>query len=202
MVQIFDNEKNKVIWLDTESKVYVERDLTENQVRPVTKKADTKAQPCDNFPKAECTRLKQTSINGRKTDKWLITLAVDGKDQHIFQWIDKQYGIPLRQENPDGTVLDAKILEDQEFDGRKVWKVDMIVMAPDGSSVHGVQWYDAKLGIVVRQQAEGGAVDELRNIKVEKIKPAMFAIPSDYKSVEKQLTELTPKSSAAAKPEN
>ncbi len=202
MVQIFDNKKNKIIWLDTESKVYVERDLSENQVQPVGKKANTKAKPCDNYPGAECTRLKQTRINGRKVNKWLITLDVDGKDQHIFQWLDSQYGIPLRQENPDGSVLDARILDDQEFNGRKVWKLDMSVISPDGSNVQGIQWYDSKLGIVVRQQAADGAVDELRNIKVEKIKPALFAIPKDYKSVDAQLSELAPKSSASAAAEN
>ena len=31
MVQIFDNANNKVLWLDAEKKVYIERELSERQ---------------------------------------------------------------------------------------------------------------------------------------------------------------------------
>lgn len=194
MVQIFDNSNNQMIWLDTESKVYMQRELGEQQSVPASAETGVSYSPCDEFPGAECTRLKTAEVNNRRTDKWLITLAVDGRDQHVFQWVDKQYRLVVRQENPDGSVLDVKILDDQKLNGRKARKVEMIAVAPDGSSMHGVQWYDSALNIIVRQQADDGAVDELRNIKVETIKPEMFAIPEDYKSVESQLTGLDPES--------
>jgi hypothetical protein len=129
-------------------------------------------------------------MNNRQTDKWLITMNVDGKDQHVFQWIDKKHQILVRQENPDGSVLDVKINDDQEVNGRKARKVDMIAISPEGGSVHAIQWYDAELNIVVRQQADNGAVDELRNIRIEAVEPDLFAIPEGYKSVETQLSDL------------
>ena len=193
MVQIFDNKNSKVIWLDSEKKVYIQRELTDQQAAPVTIKTAKKYNPCDEFPDAECTRLKAAEINDRQTEKWLITFNVDGRDQHVFQWLDKKHQIVVRQENPDGSVLDVKILDDQEVNGRQVRKVDMIALSPDGSSVHAIQWYDSKLDIVVRQQADDGAIDELRNIKIENIKPEMFAIPEGYKTVESQLTDLNTK---------
>jgi hypothetical protein len=96
----------------------------------------------------------------------------------------------VRQENPDGSILDVNILDNQEVNGRQVRKVDMIAISPDGSSVHGIQWFDTELDIVVRQQTDDGSIDELRNIKVENIDPKLFAIPEGYKSVESQLSDL------------
>ncbi len=190
MVQIFDSKKNKVIWLDSDKKVYIQRELTDQQAALVTTKPEKKHNPCDDFPDAECTRLKSAELNDRQTDKWLITFNVDGRDQHVFQWIDKTHQILVRQENPDGSVLDVKIFDDQEVNGRKAHKVDMNAISADGSSVHAIQWHDSRLDIVVRQQAADGAIDELRNIKIEKIKPEMFAIPEGYKAVNSQLTDL------------
>ena len=193
MVQIFDNENNKVIWLDAEKKVYIERELSDRQATPVTSKTANNYNPCDEFPDAECTRLKSAEINDRQTEKWLITFTVDNRDQHVFQWIDNKHQIVVRQENPDGSVLNVQILDDQEVNGRQVRKVDMMAVSADGSSVHGVQWYDSELDIVVRQQADDGAIDELRNIKVGPIESALFAIPEGYRTVDAQLTDLISK---------
>ncbi|MGB5277310.1 MAG: hypothetical protein WBP02_09085 [Gammaproteobacteria bacterium] len=193
MVQIFDNKNRKVIWLDTENKVFMQRELNEQLVAPAEINSAEQYNPCDNFAEAECNLLKATQYNGRATDKWLLTFNVDGKDHHVFQWIDQKHRILVRQENPDGSVLDVKILDDQEVNGRQVRKVDMIAISPDGSSVHGIQWYDNELNIVVRQQVDDGSIDELRNIKVEDVSPVLFAIPEGYKSVESQLSDLNEK---------
>lgn len=190
MVQIFDNKNGKMIWLDTERKVYMQSELAEQQTLPVNTETAEKLNPCDSFRDAECNHLKSAELNGRQTDKWLITFNVDGKDRHVFQWIDQKHRILVRQENPDGSILDVNILDNQEVNGRHVRKVDMIAISPDGSSVHGIQWFDTELGIVVRQQTDDGSIDELRNIKVENIDPKLFAIPEDYKSVESQLSDL------------
>jgi len=194
MVQIFDNKHKKVIWLDTEKKVFIQRELTDQQAASVEIEQVEKYNPCESFVDAECNRLKSAELNGRQTDKWLITFGVDGRDQHVFQWIDEKHQILVRQENPDGSVLDVNILDDQEVNGRQARKVEMIAITPDGSRVHGIQWYDTRLNIVVRQQADDGSMDELRNIKLEKINPELFAIPEGYKSVESELTDLNTES--------
>ena len=189
MVQIFDNKNRKVIWLDTKNEVYMQREMTQEQAIPVDTNPSEKYDPCTNFTEAECNFLKTTRYNGRAADKWLLTFQVDGKDHHVFQWIDQQHRILIRQENPDGSVLDVKILDDQEVNGRRARKVDMIAISPDGSSVHGIQWYDEELNVVVRQQLDDGSIDELRNIIVEDVSSSLFTIPEGYKSVETQLTD-------------
>ena len=59
-----------------------------------------------------------------------------------------------------------------------------------GNRVHATRWHDPVLDIVVRQQANDGAIDELRNIRIETIQAEMFAIPDGYKTVDSQLTDL------------
>ena len=190
MVQIFDNEKRRVIWLDTEKKVFVERELTDQQASAVPAKLADNYDPCDEFPGAECNYLKSAEWNGRQVDKWLITQTVRDRDRHIFQWVDQKHQVPVRQENPDGSVLDVTILDDQEINGRKVRKLDMVATAADGSRIRGIQWFDAELNVVVRQRADNGAIDELRNIRIEEISPELFAIPDGYTTVESQLSDL------------
>jgi hypothetical protein len=195
MVQIFDNNNSKVIWLDAAKKVYIERELTDQQAVPVMAGTEKKYNPCDDFPGAECTRLKSAELNDRQTDKWLITFKVDSRDLHVFQWIDKKHQILVRQENPDGSVLDVKILDDQEINGRQVRRVDMNAIDPDGNSVRATQWYDPELDIVVRQQADDGAIDELRNIRLETVSAEMFAVPEGYRTVDSQLTDVNTETS-------
>jgi hypothetical protein len=192
MAQIFDSKNNRAIWLDTEKKVYVQRESTKT-ASAQRKQADKPAgklhyNPCESFKQAECVRLKTAEINHRKTDKWLITFNVDGRDEHMFQWIDKQHLIPVRQENPDGSILDASIVDDVEVDGRKAYKIEMLSIAPDGKRTSRIQWYDSDLNVIVRQQDDDGTVEELRNIKQEAVSEDKFAIPEGYEALGTRLS--------------
>lgn len=186
MAKIFDSKNNRVLWLDTENKVYMQRDMKEStpeQRQKAAGAADKQSyNPCRSFRQAQCVRLKSAEINHRDTDKWLITFVVDGRDEHMFEWIDKQYRIPIRQENPDGSILDASIVDDIEMDGRKAYKVEMLSIAPDGSRTSRNQWYDSELNVLMRQQDDDGSVEELRNIRVEPVSEDKFAIPDDYEA--------------------
>ena len=140
-----------------------------------------KASPCRIFTGAECTRLKETVVNDRDAVKWLITLDDHGEDRHIFQWLDKKLNIPLKQLNPDGSMMDVMIHEGLEMNGRKVRKQEVYAVGPDGARDHSIQWIDTEFGVVIRQQNDDGGTDELRDIKLEKVGKDMFTIPKDYK---------------------
>ncbi len=216
MAQIFDAEKKRVVWLDNENRLYLVKNIPDGErtlagAKNSGKQARSAFNPCAQFGKAQCVRLKETVMNGRKAEKWLITfsqpwqgkesgkelpgtagkdvhaegkLEKDGqqetRDYHIFQWIDKKYKTVLRQENPDGSMLSVNIIDDQTLNGRKVRKLDMHAVSPGGQVVHGIQWYDNELDIVVRQQFRDDYVDELRNIEVTRVESAMFEIPDGY----------------------
>lgn len=181
MVQIYDLKNEKIIWLDTENKLFVQDDMgSEQMIDSMLKENKTSSDPCKLLKQAECTRLKEVNVHGRKAVKWLITTQMNGIDQHSFQWIDKEYEIVVRQENSDNSIIEVRIDDNQEMNGRKVRKLDISIDS-NGMRSKGAQWYDAELNIIVRQHYQNGAEDELRNIKVEKIGSDMFAIPEGYK---------------------
>ena len=190
IAQIYDTTNKKIIWLDTENKVYLERELSEGRGKQkVVNKSLVIKSPCELFVEAECKRLKETVVNGRKTVKWLVTLVIDNSDMHVFQWIDKKYGVVIKQENPDGSILNSTIEEGLEVNGRKARKVDVHAVSKNGKSMRNVQWYDNELDVVIRQVFSDGSMDELRNIKVEKIASSLFSIPKGYSEVEQQVQE-------------
>lgn len=180
MVQIFDNKNNKTIWLDNDNKYYLERDLPDSE--KITAKTNSKknTDPCKQFFDAECVFLKKTKMNGRLAEKWLITLNDNGKDFHVFQWVDSTYKIILRQENSDGTGLSVEVQDDQEINNRKVRKLTMVAFSSSGLQKQGTQWYDSELDIVVKQEYQNDVIDELRNIKVGKVSEKLFIRPKDY----------------------
>jgi hypothetical protein len=180
MVQIFDNKNNKIIWLDTENKYFLEREMPENEKVIASRKSKKNTDPCKQFAGAECVFLKKTKIKGRAAEKWLITVENNGHDFHIFQWIDAKYKNILRQENSDGTGLSVDIKDNQEMNDRKVRKLTMVAFSASGEQQQGVQWYDNELDIVVKQQYKDNVVDELRNISVGKVSKKLFVIPKDY----------------------
>jgi len=193
MAQIFDNKNNKIIWLDNKNKFYLKKEMPESEKMFAGSRENKTNDPCKQFVNAECVFLKNTRMNGRDVEKWLITLDNNGSDFHVFQWIDSKYKNILRQENSDGSGLSVHIEEGQEMNGRKVRKLTMTAFSASGNQQQGTQWYDNELDIVIKQQYQDGIVDELRNIKVEKVSRKLFTIPDNYtlfdtslKTVEKQ----------------
>ncbi len=180
MVQIFDNRNNKVIWLDSENKYYLKREMPGNKKVIAGSRVKTSNDPCEQFIGAECVFLKKTEMNGRESEKWLITLNNNGNDFHIFQWLDSKYKSVLRQENSDGTGLSVVIVEDQIMNDRKVRKLTMTAFSASGEQKQATQWYDNELDIVVRQESQNNIVDELRNIKVGEVSETLFTVPDGY----------------------
>ncbi len=190
MVQIFDNKAGKMIWLDTENKRYLERKLPPGQTMDsMLHQSQPVNNPCKVFKHAACTKLKKTRIHDRAVQKWLVTFDDNGRDRHMFQWVDSELGIVLRQENPDGSVFNVSVHENLEINGRKVRKLEMHAVSADGLVMNGEQWIDEKLNIVVRQQNDEGAMDELRNIKTEKFDASLFSIPKNYTRFESPMPE-------------
>jgi len=181
MAQVFDNTNNKILWLDTDNKLYLQREMPEADKLISQTKAHKNEDPCKQFVGAECLFLKKAKINGREAEKWLITLNNNGNDFHIFQWVDTRYKNIIRQENSDGSGLTVDIEEDQTMNGRPVRKMTMTAYAANGEQRQGIQWYDNELEIVIKQQYQSDVVDELKNIKIQEIDASLFSVPESYR---------------------
>jgi hypothetical protein len=64
----------------------------------------------------------------------------------------------------------------------------MTAFSSNGEQKQGTQWYDNELDIVVKQEYQNDIVDELRNIKIDKVSKDLFVIPGDYALYDATLT--------------
>jgi hypothetical protein len=180
MVRITD-EQRKVEWvLFPDQKQYLERRAGPDQGGPAPKPASIAADPCVGLPGLTCRKLGDEVISGRPSAKWEITGNRDNKPVTSTQWIDKERGIPLRQQFPDGGSMALSLLGKETIEGRAVEKWEVVIEAPGRKATRTFQWYDPELKLAVRQEFADGAVSEMKNIRVGKQPDDLFVVPAGY----------------------
>ena len=192
LVRITD-EKRRVEWvLFPEQKNYLERKAGPDQGKAVPDPAAFAVDPCAGATSLTCRKVGEEPISGRPTVKWEITGNQEGKSVTSIQWIDKERGIPLRQEFPDGGKMALSLQGKETIEGRAVEKWEVVVEAPGRQASRTFQWYDPELKLAVRQEFPGGGVSELKNIRVGKQPDDLFVVPAGY--------TLAPQSEGQPKP--
>jgi hypothetical protein len=180
LVRITD-EKRKVEWLlFPDQKTYLERQAGPDQVGPAPSPSAAAADPCAGMPGLTCRKLGDEDVSGRPAAKWEITGNQDGKPVTSLQWIDKERGIPLRQQFPDGGKMELSLRGKENLEGRTVEKWEVVVEVPDRQPSHTFQWYDPALKLAVRQEFPGGGISELKSIRIGKQPDDLFVVPAGY----------------------
>lgn len=180
LVRITD-EKRRIEWiLFPEQKNYLERKAGPDQAGPAPNPASIAADPCVGMSGLTCKKLGDEAISGRPSAKWEITGNQDGKSVTSTQWIDKERGIPLRQEFPEGGKMVLSLQGKETIEGRAVEKWEVLVEAPGRQATRTFQWYDPELKLAVRQEFPGGGVSELKNIRIGKQPDDLFVVPAGY----------------------
>lgn len=181
MVRITD-EKRRVEWiLFPDQKNYLERKAGPDQEATAEPDpASVAADPCAGQPGLTCKKLAEEPMGGRASVKWEISGNRDGKPVTTTQWIDKERGIPLRQEFPDGGKMTLSLVGKETLEGRAAEKWEMLVEAPGRQATRTFQWYDPELKLAIRQEFPGGAISELKNVRVGKQPDDLFVVPAGY----------------------
>lgn len=136
--------------------------------------------PCDGVVGASCEKLGHERIAGRAAVKWRMTVEHQGARQTIEQWIDKDRAIPLRSEMSNGRRMEMRMVGADTMDGRQVEKWEMVMWGGTRQMPQrSYQWFDPRLGLVIKEELPGGFVRELRNIKVEPQPDHLFRIAAD-----------------------
>jgi len=136
--------------------------------------------PCSGMPRLTCRRLGEEVISGRTAVKWEMVTSHRERTMKSIQWIDKERGIPLRQELFDGQTTALKFIATEKLNGRQVEKWEMVATMPGRPKVRTLQWFDPELKIAVRQEFPGSVVSELKNIRIGKQPDDLFKIPAGY----------------------
>jgi hypothetical protein len=193
LVRITD-ENRMVEWiLFPDQKNYLERKAGADQAKPTPDPATIAADPCAGAAGLTCRKVGEEVMSGRPTVKWEITGSQQGKPVTSTQWIDKERGIPLQQEFPDGGKMALSLQGKETIDGRPVEKWEAVVEAPGRQATRTFQWYDPDLKLAIRQEFPGGGVSELKNIHIGKQADDLFVVPAGYTLAPQPEAKATPK---------
>jgi len=181
IIRITDEGRGVEWMLFPDRKKYMEQKALDKPgaAMPGTRPIQAK-DPCAGMPGLTCRRLGEEKIGGRTAVKWEMVASHQGHTMKSIQWIDKERGVPLRQEMFDGQTTALKFVAMEELNGRRVEKWEMIATMPGRPETRTFQWFDPELELAVRQEFPGGMVSELKNIRVGKQPDDLFKIPAGY----------------------
>lgn len=136
--------------------------------------------PCEHMPGVTCRRVGVEDVNGRPAVKWEMSFTDKGQTLSGAQWLDKERGLPLKHLLPNGATMELKLVGTEKLDGRPVEKWEMTTTVPNEQPKLSLQWYDPELKLAVREELPGGAVHELKNIRVAPQPDDLFVVPDGY----------------------
>ncbi|MBK1645751.1 hypothetical protein CKO25_14040 [Thiocapsa imhoffii] len=140
--------------------------------------------PCANLPGLTCTRAGEEDVAGRPAVKWEMVMTHEGQTMQGAQWIDRERGLPLRHEMPNGETMELSLIGTETVEGRQVEKWEMITSVPDQAPSRTFQWYDPQLKLSVREEFPGGYVRELTSIRIAEQPDHLFTLPAGYQRME------------------
>jgi len=143
---------------------------------------DRPSTPCQQSQGLKCEKIGTDKLGDSEAEKW--KMAPEGAPSAILMWWDPIRKMMLRQELPDGRVIQMTKMGSEDYQGRTVERWDTRYMMPSGQMFSTVQLFDAKLGITVREARPDGVMRLLRDIREVEADPAWFQIPEDYRKVE------------------
>jgi outer membrane lipoprotein-sorting protein len=183
VVRITDETRGLEWILFPAQQQYMERPLGGPPGAQTPSAAAAAADPCAGMPGVTCRKVGEEPISGRPAVKWEMVATHQGQTMTSTQWIDKERGVPLRQEMPGGQSTELKLVGMETLDGRSVEKWEVTTTQPGGAPTRTFQWYDPELKIAVRQEFPGGFVSELKGIRVGKQGDHLFSIPAGYERI-------------------
>ncbi len=164
--------------LDPQKKIYME--ITG---APPPNAADQPTSPCDGLPpEASCRAAGTASVGTTATERYEVEDPRSGVAMTLY-WDPRRRQV-LRQEMPDGTVLEKTYLGPSQHLGRPVEHWRTVLTKAQGETETGEWWFDPELRTIVREQHADGRTRELTSIQVGQVDPALFQVPADYQRQE------------------
>jgi hypothetical protein len=179
-VEIYDMKNQRTLLLLPQQRTYMERKLPAvGAGNPMLPPKETN--PCARLPKAECREMGRENMFGRPVVKWEVVVSHDDQPLRSLHWIDVERNMPLRQEYPDGSSSEMRLLGQESLNGRATERWQISMKRPDEESMKSTQWYDPELNIAIREELPGGFFRELRDIRVGAQPAQLFTLPAGYK---------------------
>jgi hypothetical protein len=184
MVQIMDLTKQQALMINPEERTYMR--LGAGGGMPGSGTPQPMDDPCAGMQNISCKKLGVEKVNGRPATKWEISSDEASETGPMVFWIDEERKFPIRQEMPDGSMMEMKYVRKETVDGRVTEKWVMTATRPGGQTMTSTQWYDPELKINIREDHGDEYSRVLKNIKPGKQPNALFAVPEGYREISTQ----------------
>jgi len=182
IIQIIDIGRQQAIVINASQKSYMRRRASQIEIQAQASPA-TSENPCAGLQNLVCKELGSETVNGRKTLKWDITNKAAGQGGPMHFWLDAEHRIPVRQEMPDGSIMEQRLLQRETVNGRDAEKWEVTERLAGGESRAYWQWYDPELKMNIREELPDGFTRNLINIKLQAQPDELFSIPAGYTEV-------------------
>ncbi|MEG3618793.1 hypothetical protein V5T82_10030 [Magnetovibrio sp. PR-2] len=139
--------------------------------------------PCPDVEGLVCEKVGKAVFGNIPVEQWKQTHTPTKTSSNM--WWEPVRKIAVRQEFPDGRIMQLTLEGNVDFDGRSVenWKVTMA--DKDGKTAEAQRYIDMGLGIIVKEHdASSGISRELRKLKVMASDQGWFDVPAGYQRSE------------------
>lgn len=162
-----------------QEKVYMEI-AAPGDVPMMAGKAETPCPPVDGLT---CTKVGDAKYGDLDVQQWTQYHAPSKSTSTI--WWEPKRNLIVRQEFPDGRVMQMTMTGNVKYDGRDAESWDIVMANPNGQTVTANRLIDVDLGIIVKDSMPtSGMSRELHNLKVVKADASWFSVPAGYQRIE------------------
>lgn len=178
MVQIILSKQKLMRILFPKDKVYMEFQAPAD-TPDLTSDTDT---PCPPVDAVTCNKLGVDKFGDMEVERWQQSFK--GVQGQSTLWWEPQRKMIVRQEFPDGRIVQLQLSGSVDFNNRPTEKWDISYAQPGKAVTSGLRLVDTDLGIIVKEQSPSGLVRELRDLQVVEDNPDWFAVPDDFQRIE------------------
>jgi len=179
MVKIILPKQKIMRILFPQEKLYMEMQAPADTPMP----AGDEAKPCPPVDGLTCEKIADAKFGELDVEQWRQHHAPTNSTSML--WWEPTRNMIVRQEFPDGRIMQLTMSGKVNFEGRETERWDMSLADPNGSVATAYQLVDTDLGIIVKEENPAtGMSRELRNLKVADSDVAWFDVPADYQRIE------------------
>jgi len=182
MIQIFDTGQGTVYMLNAQNRSYMQRKAGPGDMLPGSGNLQAD-KPCAGMPDITCKKLGTEEVYGRSADKWEFENTTQAQSGKMLFWLDRERRIPVRQMLPDGSIIEMRLVGNEDINGREAEKWEISIQRVGGQNRVSHQWFDPELDTNLREEQPGGYARELSNITIGAQPAELFTVPAGYKEI-------------------
>ena len=139
--------------------------------------------PCPQIDGLTCEKVADVKFGEFDVQQWRQHHTPSNATSML--WWEPERNMVVRQEFPDGRIMQLTMSAKVNFGGREAERWDMSLAEPSGKITKAYQLVDTDLGIIVKEENPTmGMSRELRDLKVVGSVAGWFDVPADYQRIE------------------